>query len=148
MLIVGITIKTVTFVTLMNFLDKKAAGGIQMASTICEFLPLGLLIFFGLLHQGDITFQSFPIEAETDKSFISALGFALLATMFAYNGWIRVENIVMIVYLLINIAFLRVMSATALAGTNTPASEVATIIFVSMGEISYYRYLNFCIWND
>lgn len=135
MLIVGITIITVTFVTLMNFLDKKAAGGIQMAYTICEFLPLGLLIFFGLLHQGDINFQSFPIEVGNDNSFISALGSALLATMFAYNGWIRVENIVMIVYLLINIVFLLIISATILAGTDTPASEVATIPFGSMGEV-------------
>ncbi|ETE96152.1 hypothetical protein C623_0220650 [Bacillus thuringiensis serovar aizawai str. Hu4-2] len=108
----------------------------------------------GLLHQGDVTFQLFPIEAGTNISFISALGSALLATMFAYDGWIHVGNIagemknpkkdlpkaiilglsiVMIVYLLINIAFLLVMSATALAGTDTPASEVATILFGSMG---------------
>ncbi|EEM56067.1 Amino acid permease domain protein [Bacillus thuringiensis serovar monterrey BGSC 4AJ1] len=150
----GIAIITAAFVTLMNFLRAKAAGGIQMASTICKLLPLGFLILFGLLHQGDVTFQLFPIEAGSDKSFISALGSALLATMFAYDGWIHVGNIagemknpkkdlpkaiilglliVMIVYLLINIAFLLVMSATALAGTDTPASEVATILFGTMG---------------
>lgn len=61
MLIVAIAIIAATFVTLMNFLGAKAAGGIQMASTICKLLPLGLLIFFGLLHQGDVTFQLFPI---------------------------------------------------------------------------------------
>ncbi|MBY0039416.1 amino acid permease [Bacillus cereus] len=154
LLIVGIAIITATFVTLMNFLGAKAAGGIQMVSTICKLLPLGLLIIFGLLYQGDVTFQLFPIEAGSDKSFISALGSALLATMFAYDGWIHVGNIagemknpkkdlpkaiilglsiVMIVYLLINIAFLLVMSATALAGTDTPASEVATILFGTMG---------------
>ncbi len=154
MLIIGIGIITATFVTLMNFLGAKAAGGIQTVSTICKLLPLGLLIIFGLLHQGDVTFQLFPVEAGADKSFISALGSALLATMFAYDGWIHVGNIagemknpkkdlpkaiilglaiVMIVYLLINIAFLMVMSATALAGTDTPASEVATILFGAMG---------------
>lgn len=154
MLIIGISVAAATFVTLMNFLGAKAAGGIQMASTICKLLPLALIIIFGLLHKGDVTFQLLPIEAGPDKSFISALGSGLLATMFAYDGWIHVGNIagemknpktdlpkaivlglsaVMVIYLLINIAFLMVMSATSLAATDTPASEVATIIFGAMG---------------
>lgn len=154
MMIIGIAVVTATFVTLMNFLGAKAAGGIQTVSTICKLLPLALLIIFGLFHKGDVTLQLFPIEAGPGKSFISTLGSGLLATMFAYDGWIHVGNIagemknpkkdlpkaiviglstVMIVYLLINIAFLMVMSATALAGTDTPASEVATILFGAMG---------------
>lgn len=108
-----------------------------------------------MLHKGDVTFQLYPIEAGPDKSFISALGSGLLATMFAYDGWIHVGNIagemknpkkdlpkaiilglsiVTVVYLLINIAFLMVMSATALAGTDTPASEVAKILLVQWVE--------------
>lgn len=154
MMIVGIAVITATFVTLMNFLGAKAAGGIQTASTIGKLLPLALIIIFGLLHKGDVTFQLYPIEAGPDRSFISALGSGLLATMFAYDGWIHVGNIagemknpkkdlpkaiilglsiVTVVYLLINIAFLMVMSATALAGTDTPASEVAKILFGTMG---------------
>ncbi|OSX89330.1 hypothetical protein S3E15_03965 [Bacillus mycoides] len=154
MMIVGIAVITATFVTLMNFLGAKAAGGIQTASTIGKLFPLALIIIFGLLHKGDVTFQLYPIEAGPDRSFISALGSGLLATMFAYDGWIHVGNIagemknpkkdlpkaiilglsiVTVVYLLINIAFLMVMSATALAGTDTPASEVAKILFGTMG---------------
>ncbi|QEL82848.1 amino acid permease (plasmid) [Bacillus sp. JAS24-2] len=154
MMIVGIAVVTATFVTLMNFLGAKTAGGIQMVSTICKLFPLALIIIFGLLHKGDVPFQLLPIEAGANKSFISALGSGLLATMFAYDGWIHVGNIagemknpkrdlpkaiilglsiIMVVYLLINIAFLMVMSATALAGTDTPASEVVTIIFGNMG---------------
>lgn len=154
LLIIAIAIITATFVTLMNFLGAKAAGGIQMASTICKLVPLALIIIFGLLHKSDVTFQLFPIEAGPNKSMISALGSGLLATMFAYDGWIHVGNIagemknpkkdlpkaivlglstVMVVYLLINVAFLMVMSATSLAGTDTPASQVATILFGAMG---------------
>jgi basic amino acid/polyamine antiporter, APA family len=154
LMIISIAIATATFVTLMNFLGAKAAGGIQMISTICKLVPLVLIIIFGLLHKGDVTLQLFPIEAGADKSLLAALGSGLLATMFAYDGWIHVGNIagemknpkkdlpraivlglsaVMVIYLLINIAFLLVMSATALAGTDTPASEVATILFGGMG---------------
>ncbi|MEI4802790.1 APC family permease [Bacillus sp. NPDC077411] len=154
LMIIGVAIITAAFVTFMNSLGAKAAGGIQMVSTICKLVPLALLIIFGLLHKGDVTLQLFPVEAGPGKSFISALGSGLLATMFAYDGWIHVGNIagemknpkrdlpkaiviglstVMVVYLLINIAFLMVMSATALAGTDTPASQVATILFGAMG---------------
>ncbi|ETE89767.1 hypothetical protein C623_0232130 [Bacillus thuringiensis serovar aizawai str. Hu4-2] len=65
MLIVGIAIITATFVILMNFLGAKAAGGIQMASTICKLLPLGLLIFFGLLH------IPINLKIETPRFFIN-----------------------------------------------------------------------------
>lgn len=154
LMIITIAIITAAFVTFMNFLGAKAAGGIQMASTICKLVPLVLLIIFGLLHKGDVTLQLFPVEAGPGKSFISALGTGLLATMFAYDGWIHVGNIagemknpkrdlpkaiviglftVMVVYLLINVAFLMVMSASALAGTDTPASQVATTLFGAMG---------------
>ncbi|WP_020059051.1 APC family permease [Bacillus sp. 123MFChir2] len=154
LMIIGVAVITAAFVTFMNSLGAKAAGGIQMASTICKLVPLALLIIFGLLHKGDVTLQLFPVEAGPGKSFISALGSGLLATMFAYDGWIHVGNIagemknpkkdlpkaiviglstVMVVYLLINIAFLMVMSASALAGTDTPASQVATILFGAMG---------------
>jgi APA family basic amino acid/polyamine antiporter len=154
MMIVGIAILTATFITLMNFLGAKAAGGIQTVFTICKLLPLALISIFGLLHEGNVSFQLFPIEAGQDKAFISALGSGLLATMFAYDGWIHVGNIagemknpkkdlpkaiivglssVTIVYLLINIAFLLVMPATALAGTDTPASNVANVLFGTMG---------------
>ncbi|MFY4777061.1 APC family permease [Metabacillus sp. RGM 3146] len=154
LMIVGIAIVTAIFLTFMNFLGAKAAGGIQTVATICKLIPLVLLIIFGMLHKGDVPFQLFPVEAGPDKAFLSALGSGLLATMFAYDGWILVGNIagemknpkkdlpkaiilglsaVMAIYLLINIAFLMVMSAGSLAGTDTPASQAAQIIFGSIG---------------
>lgn len=145
---------TAAFITFMNFLGAKTAGGIQTIFTICKLIPLTILIIFGFLHKGNVDFQLFPIEAGENKTFMTALGSGLLATMFAYDGWIHVGNIagemknpkrdlpkaivlglsaVMVVYLLINIAFLMVMTANQLAGTSTPASEVSEILFGSMG---------------
>ncbi|MDT2045909.1 amino acid permease [Priestia aryabhattai] len=153
-LIVIIAIATALFLTLMNFLGAKAAGAIQTIATVCKLIPLVLIIIFGLLHKGDVPFQLFPVEAGADKDFLTALGSGLLATMFAYDGWILVGNIagemknpkkdlpraiilglsaVMTVYLLINVAFLMVMSAASLAGTDTPASDAASLIFGAFG---------------
>ncbi|WP_338782256.1 amino acid permease [Metabacillus sp. FJAT-52054] len=155
MLIVGIAAATAIFLTLLNFLGAKAAGGIQTVATICKLIPLALIIIFGLLHEGSVSFQLFPVEPGPEQSsFLTALGAGLLATMFAYDGWILVGNIagemrnpkkdlpkaiilglsaVMAIYLLINVAFLMVMSAASLAGTDTPASDAAELIFGSMG---------------
>ncbi|MCD7033620.1 amino acid permease [Metabacillus sp. GX 13764] len=152
--IVWVAIGTALFLTLMNFLGAKAAGTIQTAATVCKLVPLVLIIIFGLLHKGEVPFQLFPVEAGADKGFLSALGSGLLATMFAYDGWILVGNIagemknpkkdlpkaiilglsaVMAIYLLINVALLTVMSASSLAGTDTPAYEAAQIIFGTFG---------------
>lgn len=152
--VIIVAILTAAFITFMNFLGAKTAGGIQTIFTICKLIPLIILIIFGFLHKGTVHFQLFPIEAGNDQSFMTALGSGLLATMFAYDGWIHVGNIagemknpkrdlpraivlglsaVMVVYLLINIAFLLVMTANQLAATTTPASEVSKILFGQIG---------------
>lgn len=154
MLVVGIAIIVAVFITLMNFLGAKTAGGIQTIFTICKLVPLGILIIFGLINGTKVEFQLFPIEAGEDRTFLTALGSALLATMFAYDGWIHVGNVagemknprndlpkaiiiglsaVMVVYLLINISFLMVLTAGQLASTTTPATEVSKVLFGAMG---------------
>ncbi|MBC6316768.1 APC family permease [Listeria grandensis] len=152
-IIVPVAIAAAVFIMLMNFIGAKVAGSFQAVTTICKLVPLILIIIFGLFHQGDVAFRLFPISVE-DHPFLTSLGSGLVATMFAYDGWIHVGNIagemknpkkdlpkaivfgltgVMLVYLLINIAYLFVMPATALAATATPASDVANIIFGSIG---------------
>ncbi|MBC1456799.1 APC family permease [Listeria newyorkensis] len=152
-IIVPVAIAAAAFIMLMNFIGAKVAGSFQAVTTICKLVPLILIIIFGLFHQGDVAFRLFPINVE-DHPFLTSLGSGLVATMFAYDGWIHVGNIagemknpkkdlpkaivfgltgVMLVYLLINIAYLFVMPAAALAATATPASDVANIIFGSIG---------------
>ncbi|MBC2047840.1 APC family permease [Listeria booriae] len=152
-IIVPVAIAAATFVMLMNFIGAKVAGSFQAVTTICKLIPLILIIVFGLFHQGDVAFRLFPISVE-EHPFLTSLGSGLVATMFAYDGWIHVGNIagemknpkkdlpkaivfgltgVMLVYLLINIAYLFVMPAASLAATATPASDVANVIFGSIG---------------
>jgi len=84
----------------------------------------------------------------------TALGQALIATLFAYDGWINVGaiagemknpgkdlpkaiigglSLVMAVYLLINLAYLWVMPSNELMMTETPATAVAIVIFGAVG---------------
>ena len=105
-----------------------------------------MIVIFGLFRQEGVDFQLFPIQAGENLSFFSALGAGLLATMFAYDGWIHVGNIsgelkkpakdlpkaislgiigIMIVYLLVNAVFLRTASIDGVAGNSNAASDVA-----------------------
>ncbi|WP_163654910.1 APC family permease [Listeria sp. PSOL-1] len=152
-IIIPVAISVATFLMLINFLGAKVAGSFQAVTTICKLVPLILIIIFGLFHSGDVAFRLFPMST-ADHPFLTSLGSGLVATMFAYDGWIHVGNIagemknpkrdlpkaivfgltaVMIVYLVINVAYLFVMPAAALAATATPASDVANIIFGSIG---------------
>lgn len=141
--------------TLVNFLGSKAAGKVQTVAMIGKLIPIALIVIFGIFQSHPVHLQLFPIEAGTKgTNVMQALGSGLLATMFAYDGWIHVGNIaselknpkkdlprsislgllgIMCIYLLINIAFLMTMSVGSIAGNDNAASDVAVKLFGSVG---------------
>ena len=76
----------------LNFLGGKIGGTIQTVATICKLIPLIVIIAFGLFQSDSQPLQLFPVEAGKDISFASGLGGALLAAMFAYEGWTNVGS--------------------------------------------------------
>lgn len=154
-LLVPIAIIAATSIMLINFLGSKAGGMFQSITLVCKLVPLALIVIFGLLRQGDVSVSLFPVEAGANVGgFAPALGAGLLATMFAYDGWIHVGNIagelknpardlpraiaggilgIMVVYLLVQFAFLRTMDISVLAGNENAAMEVAKTIFGGIG---------------
>src|SRR5690606_21762955 len=102
----------------------------QTIATAGKLIPLALIIIFGFVKGTGNPVMS-PIVGES-VSIGSALGSALIATLFAYDGWINVGaiagemknpgkdlpkaivgglSLVMAVYILINLAYLWVMPA-------------------------------------
>jgi APA family basic amino acid/polyamine antiporter len=154
-LLVPIAIVAATSIMLINFLGSKAGGMFQSITLVCKLVPLALIVIFGLMRQGDVTVSLFPVTAgPAVGGFAPALGAGLLATMFAYDGWIHVGNIagelkkpardlpraiaggilgIMVVYLLVQFAFLRTMNISDLAGNDNAAMQVANTIFGGMG---------------
>lgn len=151
---VPIAIITAISVTLINLLGSKAAGSLQTIATLGKLIPLILIIIFGLFNNNPQTVSLLPASSDFNSSTVTALGSALLATMFAYDGWINVGNMagemknpkrdlprailfglfsIMIVYILINIAFLLTLPLDSISGNQNAASDVATILFGSMG---------------
>ncbi len=152
--VVPVAVLAAATIMLINFLGSKVGGAFQSITLICKLIPLLLIVLFGLSRSGGVDFQLFPFESGKDLSLFSALGAGLLATMFAYDGWIHVGNIagelkkpskdlpkaismgiigIMAVYLLVNAVFLKTASIEGISGNSNAASDVATMIFGGFG---------------
>ena len=152
-MLVTVAITSIIFLIVMNCLGAKVGGNIQTVFTIGKMVPIFAIIIFGLINGNGGVVRLLPVSA-ANHPIATSLGSALLATMFAYDGWIHIGNIsgelkdpkrdlpraiigglffVMAVYVVINIAYLFVLPASALAATPTPATDVATILFGAIG---------------
>lgn len=152
-MVIPVAIITTIFLIFMNSLGAKTGGTIQTVATAGKLIPLFAIIIVGLIKGDGGVVRLFPMTA-VNHPIGTSLGSALVATMFAYDGWINVGaiagemknpakdlpkaiigglSLVMSVYLLINVAYLFVLPATTLAATKTPAADVATIIFGPSG---------------
>ena len=123
--IIAIAIGIIVFIVLLNSLGAKFGGAIQTVSTICKLLPLAVIIIFGLMKGNSSQSMMTPLVGES-VNIVSALSQVLIATLFAYDGWIFVGalagemknpskhlpiaivggiSVVMAIYLLINVAY-------------------------------------------
>lgn len=151
--LVPIALVTAAFVMGVNLLGSKYGGWIQNSATFLKLVPIAVIIVAGLLYSGGGTVRLLPMSV-ADHPFVTSLGSALVATVFAYDGWMNVGtlagemkhpgkqlpkiiigglSIVMAVYLLINVAYLFVLSPAELAATETPAAAVANLLFGGFG---------------
>ena len=140
-------------VTGLNLLGSKASGRIQTFATICKLIPIIAIILFGLIQPNPTTIELFPSSGSTSTasgSALAALGTAMLAAMYGYDGWINVGTIagemkdpkrdlprailygllfITAVYLLINVAYLMTMPMEQIAGNGNVPNDVARKLF-------------------
>lgn len=152
--ILPIAILTALSIYGINCLGSKAGGMLQSITLVIKLIPIILIVAIGLFQDHQVDFTLFPIEAGKHYGFFAALGAGLLATMFAYDGWMHVGTIagelknpkkdlpgaisiglgaVTVVYLLINAAFLMTLPISSIAGNLNAASEASTHIFGASG---------------
>ena len=152
-LVVPITVGTILIISLLNMVSTKTSGIIQTIATIGKLVPLILIIIFGFINGGGNNSITTPLVVD-NISVVSVIGQLLIAILFAYDGWINVGALagemkdpgrdlpkaivgglafVMVVYILINIAYLWVLPASELAKFDSPASAVAEVIFGPTG---------------
>lgn len=142
-----------TIVTGLNLLGSKASGRIQTIATICKLIPIISIIIFGLLQPNPTTIMLFPSSTSNttvESSALAALGAAMLAAMYGYDGWSNVGTIagemknpkkdlprailygllvITTIYLLINVAYLLTMPMEQISGNGNVPNDVATKLF-------------------
>ncbi len=92
--LIPIAIVSALSIVLINFLGSKAGGILQSVTLVIKLIPIIIVIvIFGIFQSGDITFSLIPTTGNSGNGFFTAIGSALLATMFAYDGWIHVGNV-------------------------------------------------------
>ena len=150
-----IAMSVIILLVIMNTLGSNVGGSIQIIFTICKLIPLFLLMIFGfVLGSGDNPIFT-PMVAEGLNGG-AVLGSALLAVLFAFEGWTNVGtiagemknpakdlplaivggvSIIMAVYFVINIAYIWVLPADEMKDMVAPASAVAMEIFGSVGGL-------------
>ncbi|KFN93708.1 amino acid permease [Tetragenococcus muriaticus PMC-11-5] len=158
--VVPIAIVCAITVTLINFMGAKAAGYVQSITLVIKLIPLALIVVVGLFHGGSsgVDFSLFPVKPGQNIGFWTGLGQGLLATMFAYDGWIHVGNIagemknpskdlpkaislgiglIMVVYLIVNAVFLMLLpllgAHNAVIGNLNVASDASKVLFGGIG---------------
>lgn len=139
-----IGILTVLFLGAMNILGTRYGGIIQNISTIGKLIPIIGIAFFGMM-KGDMPILN--IDSGTTQA-LSMSG-AILATLWAYDGWMNVgfmagemKNpaktlprsiitgilVVIIAYLSVNIAMLKVLPADQIVELGPNAANVAAAL--------------------
>lgn len=148
-----LAITTIVAFTLVNFLGVRTGGNTQNALTLLKTLAVGAIIIAG--------FAAHPVGAQvapavdSRTNVLAGFGVAMIPVLFAYNGAILVTFMttetkvaaravpcglwggmltVMLLYVLVNVACIRVLGTTGLAQTTTPASDILRIATGSVGE--------------
>ena len=142
--------------TILNFFGAKVGGFFQSFTMGFKLIPLAVIIIFGLFYHQPTTGQValFSLKTTQSANLFEILGNGVLATLFAYDGWVHVGNIAgelrnpekdlpksiflgltgaMLIYVLINAVFLLVLPLTSIAGNANAASDVAHVLFGELG---------------
>ncbi|MBU3144158.1 amino acid permease [Clostridium sp. CF012] len=139
-------------ITTANVISTKLGSKIQFVATIAKLIPIFIIIALGLIKG---TAHSFSLPVGTTAAG-AGFGAAMLGTLWAYDGWVGVGNIagelknpkkdipksiitglvvIIIVYVLFNLAIINIIPIKAVISSNKVASDAAIILFGKSGSL-------------
>ncbi len=90
----AIAIGAVLLLTWINVRGVKVGSALQSASMVLKLLPIILILVAGLvLGKQHPNFFTIPGEMPSAFDIISMIGFAIIATMWAYEGWTNLNTV-------------------------------------------------------
>jgi basic amino acid/polyamine antiporter, APA family len=140
---VPMAVAAIVLLSGINYVGVRPAAITQNIFTLLKLAAITALIAAGLL----VAAPSPPAAAPSPPSHLAAFGAALVPVLFTYGGWQQTNFIaeeiidpernlpralllgvvvVVTVYLLTNLAYLRVLGHTGLAASTAPAADVMT----------------------
>ncbi len=168
-----IAVAAIVVLSAINYIGVKPGSQVLNVFVILKVAAIGALIVFawsGPAAAGWFT----AVRVDDTPSTALTFGVALIPILFAYGGWQNANYVaeemrdprrhlpksliigtlvVVVVYLLANVAYVRTLGLEGLAATETPAAEAAGRWFGSAGErliagaiaISTFGFLNLAI---
>ncbi|MCW3779384.1 amino acid permease [Levilactobacillus namurensis] len=141
-------------ITGLNFLGAKVGGRVQSVALVFKLISIAVIVILGLFAPATTHFAWWPIATGQHIGWGHAFSSSLLATMFAYDGWISIGNIagemkhperdlpraivlglagITVIYTLVNLVFLRTLPISAIAGNQNAAADAAMQLFGQLG---------------
>jgi basic amino acid/polyamine antiporter, APA family len=131
----------------LNILGVRRSGAVQTIFTASKLLVLAVLIVLGLTF-GHGSWQGFgPLVSPVEhRGLLTAFGVATVSALWAYDGWNNLSMVagevknpernvpvaliagallVLLVYVLVNLAYFYVLPASQVVGTKTVAADAA-----------------------
>jgi APA family basic amino acid/polyamine antiporter len=153
---VPLALAAIVALSIVNFFGVKPGSRVLNVLVVLKVAALALLIGAGVLAPaGDAWFGGARAAAPDSPGVLVAFGAALVPILFAYGGWQNanylaeeIESpernlplslmagtlVVVLVYVLVNLVYLRALGLDGLAATTTPASRAAEMMFGGPGD--------------
>ena len=172
---VPIAVASIVVLSIVNYFGVKPGSRLLNVLVILKVAALVVLIGAAAWAPAQDGWWSSPRpqEGAADTALL-AFGAALVPILFAYGGWQNANYIaeeidnprrnvplsllagtssVVVIYVLVNMVYLRALGLEGLASTTTPASTAAAIMFGSLGDrfvtaaiaVSTFGFLNLAI---
>ncbi len=137
----------IVLLSALNMLGVRRSGAIQTTFTVAKLAVLAALIILGLAF-GHGSWSNFreALPHYAGAGGLAAVGIAIISALWAYDGWNNLSMVagevknpqrniplaliggsvlVIVVYILVNIAYFHVLTPSQVTGTRTVAAEAA-----------------------
>ncbi len=151
---IGATVMVI-LLSALNILGVRRSGAVQTLFTASKLLVLAILIVLGLTY-GHGSWQGFRpfLAAGGQGGMLAAFGVATVSALWAYDGWNNLSMVagevrnpqrnlpraliggallVLIVYVMVNLAYFHVLPFSKVVGTTTVASDCARRLLGNAG---------------
>jgi APA family basic amino acid/polyamine antiporter len=152
---VPLAIAAIVALSIVNYVGVKPGSRVLNVLVVLKVAALVVIIVAGALAPASPGWWTAERASGPEVSTIVAFGAALVPILFAYGGWQNANYIaeeidnprrnlplsllagttaVVVIYVTVNVVYLRALGLEGLAGTTTPASKAAAFMFGPIGD--------------